>query len=151
MEQGGLDVTFRAAMRQAAVDLLRDYRDDVEAVLQVYEGRPRTIQPPTAFIDGIRENINYLGPTLAQRTPVVDVIYLHGLFDSKDAAEAVDAFVDGFLAWVKPRFHAAGANTLIALAEVEDLPTYVPDWLPPEQQRIYYGTRLSLEGLALGA
>jgi hypothetical protein len=79
------------------------------------------------------------------------VIFLHGLFDSKDAAEAVDDFVDGFLAWVKPRFHAAGANTLIALTEVEDLPTYVPDWLPPERQRTYYGTRIGLEGYAESA
>jgi hypothetical protein len=142
---------FRADLRTAAVTLLRDYRTESEKNLQVYEGRPSTISPPTAFIDGIRESIRYTGPTLAQRTPVVDVIFLHGLFDSKDAAEAVDDFVDGFLAWVKPRFHAAGANTLIALTEVEDLPTYVPDWLPPERQRTYYGTRIGLEGYAESA
>jgi hypothetical protein len=149
MEPGGM--TFRASMRVAAIDLLRDYRDSVSLTLQVYEGRPATINPPTAFVEGIRENIAYVGPTLIQRTPSVDVIFLHGLFDSKDAAEAVDAFVDGFLAWVQPRFHAAGANTLIALTEVEDLPTYVPDWLPPERQRTYYGTRIALEGFAESA
>jgi hypothetical protein len=142
---------FRADMRTAAADLLRDYRADAEVNLQVYEGRPRHIAPPTAFIDGIRETIRYTGPTLAQRTPIVDVIFLHGLFDSKDAAEAVDDFVDGFLAWVKPRFHAAGANTLIAVTEVEDLPTYVPDWLATELQKPYYGTRIGLEGYAESA
>lgn len=144
-------MTFRAAMRAAACDLLRDYRDSGSKNLQVYEGRPLTIRPPTAFVDGVRETIEYTGPTLHQRTPVVDVIFLHGLFDSKDAAVAVDEFVDGFLAWVVPRFHAAGGNTLIALTEVEDLPTYVPDWLPPAEQRTYYGTRISLEGYAESA
>jgi hypothetical protein len=144
-------VGFRADLRAAAADLLRDYRASVSGTLQVYEGRPATVMPPTAFIDGIRETIRYTGPTLAQRTLVVDVIFLHGLFDSKDAAEAVDTFVDGFLAWVKPRFHAAGANTLTSVTEVEDLPTYVPDWLPPERQKTYYGTRIGLEGYAESA
>ena len=73
---------------------------------------------------------------------------LHGLFDSKDAADQRDAFVDGFLDWAIDRYHAAGANTLVAVRAVQDLPNYVPDWLPPEEQRTYYATRLSLEGLA---
>lgn len=137
---------FRADMRAAACDLLRDYKASVSITLQVYEGRPATIAPPTAFVDSIREDIAYNFAAIAQRTVIVDVIYLHGLFDSKDAAEAVDAFVDGFFAWAKPRFHSAGANTLNELVEVEDLPAFVPDWLPPERQKTYYGTRFAFRG-----
>lgn len=139
-------MTFRAATRAAVADLLRDYRDSASLTLQVYEGRPSTVNPPTAFIDGIREDIAYDFATIARRTLIAEVIYLHGTFDTKDAAEAVDAFVDGFFAWQKSRYHAAGANTLLELIEVEDQPTYVPDWLPPERQKTYYGTRLALRG-----
>jgi hypothetical protein len=50
--------------------------------------------------------------------------------------------------FVVPLFHEAGANTLLALTEVEDVPVYVPDWLPPDRQRTYYATRIVLEGYA---
>ena len=30
----------------------------------------------------------------------------------------------------------------------EDIPAFVPDWLPPEQQRTYYGTQINVEGFA---
>lgn len=139
---------FQADCRAAAVQLLKDYAADAEIKLQVYAGRPRTLYPPTAFVEGIRETITLTGIELHQRFPTVDIIYLHGLYDSADAAGAKDDFVDGFVNWVIERYHAAGANTLIAPASLEDLPTYVNDWMPPAEQRTYYGTRISLEGFA---
>ena len=69
-----------------------------------------------------------------------------GDFDSAVAVAQRDAFVDGFVLWVKEHIHEAGGNTLINVASIEDEPTYVPDWLPPEYQRTYYGTRITLEG-----
>lgn len=150
-----MPVAFQTAMRAAAVDLLRDFADEMvgdppakRLKLQVYAGRPRTIIPPTAFVDGIRESIEYTGPTLHQRTPTVDVIVLHGIWDTADTADQKDAFVDDFLGWCLTRYHAAGGNTLLAIVETEDLPDYVPEWLPPEQQRTYYATRIALEGFA---
>ena len=74
---------------------------------------------------------------------------LDGLFDSADAVVQRDDFVDGFLDWCADRFHAAGANTLIGAISLEDDPEYTPTWQPPEVQRTYYATRISLEGLAL--
>lgn len=129
--------------------LLTDYAASAALKMQVYPGRPRTISPPTGFVDTIRERITYTGPTLRQRVPTVELVVIHGIFDSKDAADQKDAFVDGFLDWVNTRYHQAGPNTLIGATETEDDPNYVPDWLPPEQQRVYYATRLTLEGLAL--
>jgi len=143
-------VGFRADVRAAAVTLLTDYKADANIALQIYPGRPRNIAPPTAFVDNIRETRVFTGPTLVQRTPTVEVIVLHGLFDSKDAVEQGDAFVDGFLAWVDDRYHAAGASTLVGVVSTEDVPNFVPDWLPPEQQRTYYATQIDLEGFATG-
>jgi hypothetical protein len=142
--------TFRAGMREAAVTLLSDFREDAGIRLQVYPGRPRSILPPTAFVDRIRESLVYLGPSSIQRTPQVDITVLHGLFDSKDTVDQGDRFVDAFIDWVKTRYHSAGANTLVAVVATEDDPNYVPDWLPPEEQRSYYATLITLEGFAGG-
>lgn len=141
---------FRADLRAAAVTLLTDYAASANVKLQVYRARPASIQAPCAFVDNIREERVFTGPTLVQRTPTVEVIVLHGLFDSGEAVDQGDAFVDGFLAWVDARHSAAGADTLIGAVSTEDNPTYVPDWLPPERQRTYYGTQVDLEGFATG-
>ena len=130
-------MSFRAAMRAAAVTLL------------VYPARPRTVNPPTAFVDGFTERVDYTG--LYQRHPTAEVIVVHGLFDSKEAADQADAFVDGFLVWVVARIHAAGGNTSVGIVGIEDIPDYVNAWVRPEEQRTYYATRISLEGLALTA
>jgi hypothetical protein len=92
--------------------------------------------------------VDFLAPDIFQHTPGVEIVVLHGTFDSGDAVDQRDRFVDAFVDWVRTRFHAAGANTLLRVTSLEDDPTYVPDWLPPEQQRTYYGTRISLEGAA---
>jgi len=138
----GFQVDFRAA----CVALLTAYAGDAGVRLQTYPARPRTVNPPTAFVDSIREVIRYSGPTIRQRTPTAEVIVVHGLFDSKDAADQRDAFVDGFLDWALTRYHQASPNTLIAPVEVEDLPSFVPDWLEPAAQRTYYATRIAMEG-----
>lgn len=141
-------MSFAAATRAAAVSMLEAYKASVDIKLQIYPGRPASIYPPTAFVDRMDESIEYRGVVLFQRTPEVDVLVLHGEFDSLEAVTQRDAFVDGFLTWVANNVHAAGANTTIGLVAVADEPTYVPDWLPQERQRIYYGTRLTLRGYA---
>jgi hypothetical protein len=152
MEQGGLMVVryaFRTAIRAAAVTLLEDYKAQAMTSLNTYPGRPRTIATPHAFVDSIHETITYVGLVM-QRVPTVEIIVLHGVFDSKEAVNQADAFTDGFLDWVADRFHSAGANTLVEIVEVEDLPSFVPEWLPPAQQETYYGTRFALEGFTSG-
>lgn len=118
--------------------------------LQWYPGRPRSVNAPCGFVERIIEAIEYPGPVLMRREPVVEVVLLHGLFDSKVAVDQADAFVDGFLAYVAARVHEAGANTTVGVVSVEDDPTYVNDWVRPEEQRTWYATRIALKGLALG-
>ena len=141
-------VKFQRDLRAACVSLLESYKVEVNQTLQVYPARPRTVAPPTAFIDSIRELITYSGH-LVQRRPVADIIVVHGVFDSKEAADQKDLFVDGFLDWFIDQYHAAGANTLVAIVETEDIPDYVDNWRPPAEQRTYYATRIGVEGLAL--
>lgn len=139
---------FRADMRAAAVNLLEVYATTANIKLQVYPGRPMSIYPPCAFVDSISEGLTYPGVTRVQRVPNVSVVVLHGLFDSKEAATQADAFMDGFIAWVTTQYHAAGANTLIAVVATDDDPNYTADWMPPEKQRSYYATTITMEGFA---
>lgn len=141
-------IAFQTLMRAAVVQLLTDYKADRELKLQIYPARPASINPPTAFVDGIRERREFVGPTLAQRSPVVDVVVLHGVFDHGDTVKQRDEFVDGFLEWMDERPHQADPNTLIGAVAVADDPTYVPDWLRPELQRTYFATVISVEGFA---
>ena len=139
-------LSFQTALRAAAVDLLRDFRDATGTKLQVYPGRPRSIHPPTAFVDRMSESLTLFGPTDQQRRPQAEIVVIHGLFDTADTAEQKDRFVDDFIEWVLSRYHAASDNTLVAVTETADDPNFVPDWLPPEEQRTYYATRITLEG-----
>jgi hypothetical protein len=137
----------QAATRTAAVSLLDGYSTFAGIGLQMYRARPASIRPPTGFVDTVGESIEYVGH-LMQRTPRAEVVVIHGLFDSGDAADRKDAFVDGFIAWTRDRIHEAGANTQIQVTATEDVPNYVPEWLPPEQQRTYYASLITLEGYA---
>lgn len=139
---------FRTQLRAAAVDLLEDFATAESIELQVYRARPRSVRPPCAFVDRISEEISYFGPQIRQRTPRAEVIVLHGLFDSGVAVDQADAFTDAFLDYVTDNVHAAGADTTVGAVTVEDEPTYVTDWMVPENQRTYYGTRITLEGFA---
>jgi len=143
-----MTIEMRASMRAAAVTMLKAYGSSASLTLQVYPGRPRSVNPPTAFVDRLTGTFDTVGISLTQTTPRVEVIVLHGLFDTADTADQADAFVDGFAAYVQTQFHAAGANTLIAAASYEDEPDYVPDWI--EGAKTYYATRITLEGYASG-
>jgi hypothetical protein len=143
-------IAFRTAVRAAAVTLLDDFKADVGMVLQTYPARPRSVNPPTAFVDSIRESFVYSNVTWRERTPTVEIVVLWGLYDSKEAVDQADAFADAFLDWVTDRYHAAGANTMVAIVEMADEPTYVTDWMQPSEQRTYFATRITLEGFAGG-
>lgn len=136
-------------MRAACVALFNAYAADVGIKLQVYPGRPRSIYPPTAFVDAINDELAYTG--LRQRTTTAETIVVHGVYDSEEAAVQKDAFMDSFIDWVTDHHDAAGAGTLVEVRRTDDLPDFVPDWQPPEQQRTYYATRIELEGLSLDA
>jgi hypothetical protein len=148
-------IAFQAACRAAAVTLLADFAADFGIKLQVYAARPRSLFPPTAFVDRITETVEYPGGvTWRQRTTRVEVMVVHGVFDSAEAVAQKDAFVDGFMDWATDRVHEAGAHTTIGLTAVEDEPAWQPDWRPANTTNgpdpIYYATRLTLEGFAGG-
>ena len=142
--------TLRGAARTAAVDLLKDYGASAGVKLQTYRARPASIMPPTAFVDVVGEALSYPANVLPQRTVRVQVVLVHGLFDSGEAVDQADTFVDGFVDWVTSAVHAAGGNTTIGVVEVEDDPTFVPEWMAPEKQRTYFATRIVLEVYAAG-
>lgn len=147
-------VLFQTDMRAAGMQLLSDYVADADLAtgdrkFQLYPGRPASISPPTAFPDRMSERVSFIGPTLRQRNVSLAIVVIHGLFDSKDAVQQRDAFVDGFTEFVLDRYHAAGTNTLIGAVNIDDDPNYIPDWLPPERQRSYFATIITVEGLAL--
>jgi hypothetical protein len=145
---------LQTALRAASVSLLQEYADELvgdppgvkRLKLQVYRARPRTLKPPTGFVDAIRESLEHTN--LTQRVPIADVVVLWGLFDSGDAVDQRDAFVDGFVDWSLDRIHEAGGNTTVAVVDIDDIPDFVPEWLPPEEQRTYYATRFSLRAEA---
>lgn len=126
--------------------MLRDYAIAANLKLQVYPGRPRSINPPTAFVDVLRERLEPTTERSFNRVPSVELLIVWGTFDSADVAEQRDAFVDGFFEWQADRPYAFGSNTLVALTSVDDEPTFTADWI--EVQKAYYATRLTLEGFA---
>jgi hypothetical protein len=138
---------FQEDVRAAAVTTLGAYASAQSVKLQIYPGRPRSVNPPTAFIDVMRETIVYVGHMM-QRTVQADVLLIHGSFDSKEAVEQKDAFTDGYIAYIRDNVHSAGANTTLGVVATDDDPTYRPDWLPREEQRTYFATRITLEGYA---
>ena len=145
---------LQASMRAAAVQLLTDYAADQELKLQVYPARPRSLFPPSAFVDKVNERLEWPGTGLVQRTVTAEVLVVHGIFDSADAAAQRDAFVDGVIYWSQDHLDAAGANTVAAVVAVDDDPAWTPEWRPANTangpEPIYYATRLTLEGYAGG-
>ena len=137
---------FQADVRAGTLQELASYAAAAGVTLQIYAGRPRTINPPTAFVDVMRETIVYVGHVM-QRTVQIDIVLVHGSFDSAVAADQKDAFVDGFVEQVRTNtFAAAGANTTLGVVSTEDDPTFLPEWLPRDEQRTYYASRITLEG-----
>jgi hypothetical protein len=138
----------QAEYRAAAVELLTDCATDAGVALQVYAGRPRSIYPPTAFIDSMADELT---PTpgasnLFRHVPLVTVVCVWGAFDSKEAADQRDAFVDAFHDWIRSRRDAVSGASLIGPRALADVPTFVADWLPEVEQVPYYATRIELEG-----
>lgn len=139
-------IPFQTLMRAAAVELLNGYAAGVPLKLQVYPGRPKSLYPPTAFVDTVREDTAFTGPSQRQRTVTVEVAVLWGLFDSKEAVEQRDAFCDGFADYVTDHRDQAHPKSVLASVAFVDVPNFIPDWVPIEEQLSYYATRIAVEG-----
>ena len=145
---------LQASMRAAAVELLTDYAADQSIKLQVYPARPLSLFAPAAFVDKMTESLEWSGTGWPQRTVRAEVLVVHGLFDSADAAAQRDAFVDGLIYWAADNVDAAGANTVLSIVAVDDDPAWTPEWRPANTMNgpdpVYYATRITLEGFAGG-
>jgi hypothetical protein len=139
-------IAFQTLMRAAVVKLLTEYASGASLKLQVYPGRPKSLYPPTAFPDAVREETVFTGPTQRQRTVTVEVIALWGDFDSAEAVAQRDAFCDGFADYVTDHRDEADPHSVLAGVAFQDVPNFIPDWLPPEQQSSFYATRIAVEG-----
>lgn len=138
---------MRADVRAAAVTLLEGYETaNAGSLRQVYGARPKSIAPPSAFVDSIDEEIAYT-PAGQQRTPEVVIRLVRGQFATEDVADANDALVDGFIEHVIDNKHAAGPSTLILVTSVRDDDGWVPEWIPESQA--YYSTLVTLSGEGL--
>lgn len=133
---------LQASMRAAAYQLLSDYIADAHLKVTVYDARPKIVQPGHAFVDAVTERIVYDG--VRRRMPVLEAIVVHRIFDGREAAMQKDAFVDGFLDWCLTRPHAAGANSVVQIAAVEDVPNWAPDWY--QTSDVFYASRIVMEG-----
>lgn len=138
--------TFETNVRAAAVDTLGDYAQAQSVPLNITSARPRSIKAPAAYVDRMSEALAYPAGINPQRTVTCELVLLHGSFDDEDAAAQRDAFVDGYIAAVVADVHAAGPQSTLGVVAVEDDPTFIPDWLPREQQQVYFATRITLEG-----
>lgn len=138
-------------MRAAAVGMLVDCAANASVTMQVYPARPMSLYPPTGFVSEMADDTAPFPGTshLFQHTPKVEVVCVWGQFDSKEAANQRDAFVDAYHAWVRERPHEAGGRTLIGPSALNDIPVFNPDWGNDAQRNTsYYATRIVLEGFA---
>ena len=139
-------MTIRADARAAVLELLDGCAAAQTPVVKLatYPGRPASIAAPHAFIDQVSEGLDYPGPLARQRSVTVEAVLLHGLFDSKEAVNQADVFMDALVDYVAARREAAGANRTIGITSIADEPSYVADWIRGEQ-KTYYATRVSFE------
>lgn len=130
-------------------DALEAYKDLAGIRLNVYAGRPRTIEPPHAWIDARHDTISSIvAGSAMDHSAIVEVIVVHGLFDSESAVTQRDAWVDGFNSYLRDQLRGrglAGGNSVLERWRVDDIPNFTPDWLPERERTTYYATLYRLE------
>jgi hypothetical protein len=139
-------IPFQTLMRAAAVALISGYANSIGLRIQIYPARPKPLMVPSAFVDLMREETAFTGPTQRQRTVTAEILAVWGLFDSLEAVKQRDAFCDGFADYVTDHRDQADPHSVIASVVFQDTPAFVPDWIDPDEQKVYYATRIALEG-----
>lgn len=135
---------MRAAARAGAMTLLDGYKAaNPGALTQTHRARPMSLHPPAAFVDAINEGEIDYSASHTFRTPEIVIRFVRGTFARGDVSDVNDDLVDGFIAYVRDNFHAAGANTDSVVTSVEDDDGWVPDWLP-ETTVPYYTTLVTI-------
>ncbi len=135
---------FEADVRAACITTLEAYASAASVTLQAYPSRPAKLMPPTAFVDRLSEEVGHVVSPVLQRTVTGEIVLVHGLFDSGEAVAQRDAFVDGYITYLRGNRDAI-LNGTFGVTGIEDDPVYVPDWMARENQRPYFATRITVE------
>jgi len=139
-----------ATLTDGIVQALEGFKTAEGLNLQIYRGRPASLFPPTAFIDARHDTIelNFAGADAyhaMEHTAVVEVVVVHGIFDTGEAIDQRDAFVDAFNNYLRANrmVGLAGGNSVLERVRLDDIPNYVPDWI--ERPLTYFATLYRLE------
>ena len=135
---------FEADVRAACLTTLGAYASANSVALNATPGRPKVISLPQAFVDRISEEVGHVVSPNLQRTVTAEVVLMHGLFDSGEAVDQRDAFVDGYITYLRTNRDSILTGTF-GVVGIEDDPVYVPDWMDRAAQRPYFATRITLE------
>jgi hypothetical protein len=144
------DTTAAVSLSQNITSMLESFKAASGLNLQVYPGRPRSLFPPSIWQDIRRDDINLRGvrdTNWLGHVMRTDLVALHGLFDTKEAVDQRDAFVDAFLSYLRANRDTglAGDNSVLLSVTVTDVPNFVPDWVPEQDRVSYYATLITLE------
>jgi len=144
------DSTAAVSLSANIQSTLVAFKADSGLTLQIYPGRPRTLVPPSIWQDRRRDTISFRGArdvNFMGHVLTTELVALHGLFDSADAVAQRDAFVDAFTSYVRANRDTglAGPNSVLLSMVVDDVPNYVPDWVPERDQLTYFATLITLE------
>jgi hypothetical protein len=135
--------------RAGTVALVEAYRQSASLTLgQLYRARPAgSPKVPSIYIDRITEGADSFSAEESQRVVVVALRCVWGVYNTGDAVDQRDRFVDGLYGYLMDSGKDAfGANAVIYWRTVTDNPDWTPEWLPESDP--YYMTEITLEGHA---
>lgn len=138
-----------ATLTSSIVNTLEAFKAAAGINLNIYPGRPSTIHPPHAWIDRRRDEITSTGDSAfnaMNHLVTVEIVVVHGLFDSREAVDQRDAFVDAFNSWLRDNNRLvglAGGNSTLERWSADDVPDFTPNWTRTEVA--YYATQYRLE------
>ncbi len=141
-------LALQTAARAGTVTLVDGYRTAAGLELgQLYRARPLQIKSPSVWIDSLVENTDAFTVEESQRVVRVTLRVVWRVYDTGDAVDQRDRFVDGFYAHVMDNYHAFGANAECNWIAVSDDPDWTPEWIPGDTESKFL-TEITLEGRA---
>jgi hypothetical protein len=141
-------LALQTAARAGTVALVHGYRTAASLEMgQLYRARPKQLKAPAVWIDSIIENTDAFTVEESQRVVRVTLRVAWRKYDTGDAVDQRDRFVDGFYGYVMDNYHAFGANAECNWIAVSDDPDWTPEWIPENPESMFL-TEITLEGRA---
>ncbi len=135
--------------RAGSVQLLEGYRSAASLTTgQLYRARPtRALKLPSMWVESITEATDAFTVEESQRVVRVVLRIVWGAYDTGEAVDQRDKFIDGFYAYTMDHHDAFGANAEVYMVGTSDDPDFSPSWLT-EGETPYFMTEIFLEGRA---